>query len=117
MARILLVEDDPDVRMVMEHVLIDAGHEVEVCGMMAVGLRLLDRRAYDLVIADGKLPDGTGIAVADRACAAGMKTLVITAYAFTLPAPARDRYDILLKPLRPAELVAAVAAVLADPEN
>src|SRR5437016_14649327 len=114
MPRILLVEDDADVRMVMQHVLIDEGHEVDVCGSVADGLDRLDREAYDLVIADGKLPDGNGMDVADRAREAGARALVVTAYAFTLPIAGRESYEILLKPLRPAELIAAVDAALRD---
>jgi len=115
MARILVVEDDLDVRLLMEHVLVDAGYEIEVCGTMVEGIDRLDLATFDLVIADGKLPDGTGMDVADRARDAGIRTLVVTGYAFTLPGMVRDRYEILLKPIRPAELIAAVEAALANP--
>lgn len=112
MPSILLVEDDVDVRLIIEHVLIDAGHEVETAGTMAGGIERLRGRSYDLVIADGKLPDGTGMQVADRAVANGHKALIITGYAFTLPADARARYEILLKPLRGNEIVTAVERAL-----
>jgi DNA-binding response OmpR family regulator len=58
---ILIVDDDEDVRLVMEHVLIDAGYEVDTTGTASGGHKLLQDRSYDLVIADGKLPDGTGL--------------------------------------------------------
>jgi len=35
MSRILLVEDEIDVRLLIEHVLIGAGHEVDATGTMA----------------------------------------------------------------------------------
>ena len=108
MAYILLVEDDLDVRLLIEHVLIDAGHRVEVAGTMEEGCSLLRRGRFDLVIADGKLPDGTGMDIADAAQGNGVKTLVITGYAFSLPPGMQERYEILLKPLRPAELIDAV---------
>lgn len=113
MPNILLVEDDADVRLIIEHVLIDAGHDVDATGTMEGALALLLSRSYDLVIADGKLPDGTGMQVADRAIEKGHKALIITGYAFTLPVEARRRYDILLKPLRGTEIVAAVDRALA----
>jgi len=109
---ILIVDDDEDVRLVMEHVLIDAGYEVDTTGTASGGHKLLQDRSYDLVIADGKLPDGTGMEIADEALEKGSKVLVITGYAFTLPLKMRGRYEILLKPLRPNELVTAVAQVL-----
>jgi len=112
MATILLVEDDADVRFIIEHVLLDEGHQVDVAATVATGFGLLNSREYDLVIADGKLPDGTGLDVADTAVDREVKALVMTGYAFTLPRKAANRYEILLKPLRPREIVAAVERTL-----
>lgn len=103
MAAILLVEDDADVRFVVGHVLLDAEHQVDTAATVAAGFKLLNSREYDLVIADGKLPDGTGLDVADSAVDRGIKALVMTGYAFTLPRKDPRRYEILLKPLRPRE--------------
>jgi CheY-like chemotaxis protein len=109
MARILLVEDDVDVRTVMEHVLITAEYEVDATGTETGARELLAGGSYDHVLADAKLPDGTGLTVADQGRENGTKALVITGYAFTLPHGAFDRYDILLKPLRPPGLRDVVA--------
>lgn len=119
MARLLLVDDDAAVRFVWEHVLFDAGHQVDSVDTMEAGCDLVARRDYDLVIADGKLGDGSGLAVADAARAHGFPALVVTGYAFTLHEPGVDlaQYDLLLKPLRPAELVEAVERVLAAANN
>lgn len=114
MPRILLVEDDPDVRFLIEHVLIDTGHEVDATGTMNGGTELIRCRSYDLVLADGKLPDGIGPDVCDAAAEKGIKCFIITGYAFSLPAGAAERYDILLKPLRPAEITGAVERALRD---
>jgi DNA-binding response OmpR family regulator len=112
MSRILLVEDDPDVQPLMEHILLDAGYEVDVTGTMHSGGELLGSRSYDLVIADGRLPDGNGMAVADKAREGGVKVLIVTGYALSLPVELIDRYEILLKPLRPHELIDAVKRAL-----
>ena len=111
MAAILFVEDDADVRFIVEHVLLDAQHQVDTAETVAGGLELLNSGEYELVIADGKLPDGSGLDVADRAVEQGIKAFVMTGYAFTLPR--RDTYEILLKPLRPREIIAAVEKTLA----
>ena len=110
--RILLVEDDPDIRTLLEHVLIDGGYEVDATGTVRGGCELLGCRDYDLVIADGRLSDGFGMEIADRAGDKGVKTLIITGYGFTLPREGIERYDVLLKPLRPSELIAAVERAL-----
>lgn len=67
MPRILLVEDDEELQFILGLVLRDAGHEVDATGTAAGGLNLLQCRDYDLVLADAKLPDGTGLDVADSA--------------------------------------------------
>jgi DNA-binding NtrC family response regulator len=112
--RILIVEDEADVRFVVEHVLLDAGYEVDTTGTMQGGLDLLGCRSYDLVVADGKLPDGTGLDIADAAGERGTGTLVMTGYAFTLPRDAPAQYEILLKPLRPREIIDAVERALRE---
>jgi DNA-binding response OmpR family regulator len=78
MRRILLVEDDSDVRMLLQHVLLDAGYEVDCAESFAAARARLARRAYDLVLTDGKLGDGSGIELADDAAGRGMKALVVT---------------------------------------
>jgi DNA-binding response OmpR family regulator len=113
--RILLVEDDVDVRPVIKESLIDAGYEVDATGTMSGGIEMLRSRRYDLVVADGKLPDGTGMDVADAAN--DITALIITGYAFTLPLGARDRYEIVPKPFSPAGIVAAVERALERSQN
>ena len=108
MTRILLVEDDVDVRPLMEHVLLTAGYEVDSAASVRSAAMLLGRRSYDLVVADGRLPDGTGMMAADRAAEKGVKALIVTGYAFQLPREQLLRYPYLLKPIRPSELIAAV---------
>jgi DNA-binding NtrC family response regulator len=115
-SRILLVEDDPDVRLVVEHVLIDEGYEVDAAENLQQGRAFLDAQSYDLVLTDGRLPDGIGVDLADTARHNGIPALIMTGYAFILRALAPDlsRYRVLLKPLRPAEIVEAVAGMLAE---
>jgi DNA-binding NtrC family response regulator len=62
------------------------------------------------VIADARLPDGTGMSVADRAIEKGAKALIVTGYAFMYPQ--LSRYDFLMKPVRPDELLTEVARLL-----
>jgi two-component system response regulator PilR (NtrC family) len=108
MARILLVEDDPNVLMLLEHVLRGADHDVDLAATVRQARAYLGKRLYDLVVADGKLPDGTGMAIGDAASAAGIETLIITGYALRLPREELMRFDYLLKPLRPIELLNAI---------
>jgi CheY-like chemotaxis protein len=67
MARILLVEDDLNVCQLMQLVLVDGGHQVDASGTVLSGLVLFECHPYDIVVADGRLLDGTGVELADRA--------------------------------------------------
>jgi DNA-binding NtrC family response regulator len=58
------------------------------------------------------MPDGSGIQLADKARENGVPVLIITGYAFNLPKDDLDRFEFLLKPVRPSELVQAVERVL-----
>lgn len=114
MPRILLVEDDPELRILVEHVLLDADYEVDARETFAGGSELLHRRRYDLVIADGRLQDGTGMMLADNARERGIAALIMTGYAFVLAGAGFDlaRYDVLLKPISPEELLDSVEKAL-----
>lgn len=110
MTRILLVEDDEEVGPLLEHVLIAARYDVDRAKTAAAANKHLESQSYGLVIADGRLPDGTGMDVADRATEKGTKALIVTGYGFMYPA--LRRYDFLLKPVRPDELLNEVARLL-----
>jgi DNA-binding NtrC family response regulator len=112
MHRILLVEDDPDVRELLEGVLLDADYAVDATDTVKGGRALLDSRSYDLLLTDGRLPDGTGIMVADRAHEIGMKVLMITGYFHEFADQQRPHLEILSKPLRPSQLITAIERVL-----
>src|SRR6266699_2677926 len=108
MPRILVVEDDEATQFFIEHVLIGVGYKVDATGTLGGGTDFLQRRRYDLVLSDVKLPDGNGLEIADLAGEKGTKALMITGHAFTLPTGTHERYEFLLKPVRAAEILAAV---------
>jgi DNA-binding NtrC family response regulator len=110
--RILLVEDDEQVRLLIEDLLLDSDYEVEATSTVAGGRSLLDLHRYDLLVSDGMLPDGTGMQVAERAQELGMKVLIVTGYAFALPREQLARYAVLSKPVRMGDLLQAIEQVL-----
>jgi two-component system, NtrC family, response regulator HydG len=112
---ILFVEDDVDVRTAIEHVLLSEGHTINAVATLKEGSELLHSNDYDLVLVDGRLPDGVGTVLADQAVARNVPALLITAYAFILSEMAANpsRYHFLLKPVRPSELITALDRVLA----
>ncbi|MGE0733249.1 MAG: response regulator [Alphaproteobacteria bacterium] len=63
MARILLVEDDPTVRLSVSAVLGRAGHEVVECIDGSRAIAALEAESFDLVITDIIMPDVEGLEV------------------------------------------------------
>lgn len=57
---------------------------------------------------------GVKLDFCDAPAEKGIKCLIITGYAFSLPSGATERYDMLLKPLRPVEIIEAVEPALRD---
>jgi DNA-binding NtrC family response regulator len=106
--RILLVEDDRDVLLLLQHVLLDAGYAVDCADGVATARALLRKNVYDLVLTDGRLGDGSGIAVADEAIERRMQALVVTGYTLKMAAEGLDRHQYLMKPVRPQEILDAV---------
>ena len=77
--RILVVDDDNDVRQLSVDVLIDSGYEVEAAKDGAAGWEALQTYDFDLVITDNKMPRMTGIDMLERLRAARMTVPVIMA--------------------------------------
>src|SRR5207247_458548 len=78
MDRILLVDDDVEVRPLLERILLDNGYQVVTAEAVATATALLGSQPLDLAICNGNLPEGSGLTVADKAIAAGVKALVVT---------------------------------------
>jgi DNA-binding response OmpR family regulator len=112
---ILLVEDERVTREALVHVLGSEGYSVEVATSIAEATACLDTSTYALAIMNWRLPDGDGLLIANRAAAAGAKTMVMSGYLFQMPGRLAEHHEILMKPIRPSEMVAAVERALGKP--
>lgn len=116
--RVLVVDDDPDMRLAMHEVLIDEGLDVEVA---ADGREALDRartRRPALVILDITLPVLDGFTVADelRLRFGLVPILAVTADGRAAYKARRvGAYAYLRKPFELETLVSLVKRGLADP--
>jgi two-component system response regulator HydG len=106
--RILLLEDDENLAEVLVLILRSGGYAVDLAFTVAQAEQQFADQGYELVVADWRLPDGDGIEFADRAAERGMKTAVLTGYAFHMPPEKADRHEVWMKPMRPRELIAEV---------
>ena len=60
-ARILVVDDEPDLRTLYELTLLRDGHHVSTAANLAQASALLASQRFDVLITDMRLPDGTGL--------------------------------------------------------
>ena len=110
--RLLLVEDDAEVRAVLIIALRTAGFAIDGVGTRAEGEACLVNRAYDALILDALLPDGSGIDMAREWGARGFKALVITGSPDAMSALEAQRLRYLPKPFNAGQIVATVERLL-----
>ena len=114
MARILLVQDDLDVRLLMENILLFMEHEVTAVETVTSACSILAGVRFDLVLADLRLADGNGMEIAEKAVEYGTKALIVTGNPWIVTSERLDRFAYLLKPVHPTDLVGAVRRCLDD---
>ena len=115
--RILVVEDDPDIRRLNTEVLADSGYAVDAAEDGAVAWAALQASNYDLVVTDGNMPRVTGVQLIKKLQAAQMAVPVIMV---TGDVPDREFSSqpwnqpaaVLLKPYSFNELLEIVKEVL-----
>jgi len=65
-AKILVIEDDEEVREILSEILLQAGHEVEVATEGTQGVEMFSKKAYDMVVTDLGMPGISGWEVAEK---------------------------------------------------
>ena len=64
--RVLIVDDEPDIRELLEITLLRMGLETRSAENYASATRILQEGDFDLCLTDMKLPDGDGIALVEH---------------------------------------------------
>lgn len=119
MARILVVDDDEDIRDVLAVTLERAGHVVVVAEDGAIAARLHHQQHFDLIVSDLVMPEMDGIALAKAVradCRSDIPILLVTASASPERLADARLAGItahLKKPFKLVELRDQVAAMLA----
>ncbi|WP_024304492.1 sigma-54 dependent transcriptional regulator [Pseudogulbenkiania sp. MAI-1] len=116
--RVLVVDDEPDIRELLELTLIKMGLEVVTAASVDDACRQLSRQPFDLALTDMRLPDGEGLAVVEHIGQAGLDVpvAVLTAYGSADNAVAAMKagaFDYLQKPVSLAQLRTLVQSALA----
>jgi DNA-binding response OmpR family regulator len=117
MARVLVVEDEPAIRLAVRDALSFAGHTVDVAEDGEAALRAGLGRRHDLIVLDLMLPLLDGMEVCRRLRADGVRTPLLMLTARGREADKLDGLgagvdDYLTKPFGVKELLARAAALL-----
>jgi two-component system, OmpR family, response regulator MprA len=115
-ARVLVVDDDPPLRRMLERTMVAEGFDVNVAGDGGAALVAAERSAPDVIVLDVAMPGLDGLAVCRRLRAKGLPTPILM---LTARDAVPDRVagleagadDYLVKPFAVQELIARVRAL------
>jgi two-component system response regulator PilR (NtrC family) len=116
--RILVIDDDLSIREVLEMLLSNLGHSVDLAENGEVGLGMAMANDYDLIVSDIRMPTLNGLEVLEKLRAENRQTtlILVSAYArddTAVEAMRLGAYDFIPKPFRPGDLISAVDSALA----
>lgn len=102
--RILIVDDEADIRELLDLTLVRMGLEVDCAGTLAEAFTMLANQRYQLCLTDMRLPDGTGLDLVRHVneTMADLPVAVVTAYGSTENAVAalkEGAFDYVTKPV------------------
>ncbi len=120
-AKILVVDDDPNVQRLLQYTLKQEGYEVVVAADGAEGFRLWGAEAPDLILLDVMLPKLDGYQVATKIRAEEAPNTHVPIIMLTAEREVEQKVrglragadDYLVKPFHPAELLARIKSLLA----
>ncbi|WP_327314257.1 response regulator transcription factor [Streptomyces sp. NBC_01235] len=124
MARVLIADDDADIRDLVAFKLVQSGHQVTAVEDGMAALRTVREQPLDLVLLDIRMPGLSGLDVCRelRACddTASLPVILITARSQEGDVElgfAAGADDYIVKPFSPRELSSRVTAVLTRVER
>ena len=120
MARVLVIDDDEEIRTLVKHMLVGEGHQVEAAVDGAEGLRLFGKDPPDLVLTDINMPglDGHEVITAIRVLHAEAPIIAVSGGGaieqdeLLLKAFALGAVEVIMKPFEFRQLVGAVERAL-----
>ncbi len=122
MARILVVDDDPDTRQLLYLTLRRAGYDAEAADSVDAALAFLDQQPFDLIVLDLMMPRRSGF---DLLRALKLRRDPLPVVVLSAKSNLADRAEALslgavaylVKPATPAQLLAAISRALRGKEG
>ena len=121
-ARILVIDDEPDLRTLYELTLLRQGYRVESAGDLLQAREHLKAQRFDAVITDMRLPDGLGLELLRDLAAEHRpeRCVVITAHGSAenaVEALKAGAFDYLTKPVDLKQFRSVVASAIQETQN
>ncbi|WP_438951545.1 sigma-54-dependent transcriptional regulator [Porticoccus sp.] len=115
--RVLVVDDEPDIRELLTITLEQMGLEVVTAAKLAKARKLLESEEFDLCLTDMKMPDGNGLELVDhiQTIAPHLPVAMITAHGnmeIAIDALKKGAFDFISKPLQLIRLRSIVQSAL-----
>lgn len=116
-AKILVIDDEPDLRTLYELTLLREGYRVEAAGDLAQARQQLESSQFDAVITDMRLPDGLGLELLREMVTSqrSERCVVITAHGSAenaVEALKAGAFDYLTKPVDLKQFRSVVASAI-----
>jgi DNA-binding NtrC family response regulator len=117
MAKILVVDDNPDVLKLIANILESNDYEVKTASSGASAIKELESNDYDMVLTDLMMPDVDGMQVLENAILKIPKTMciILTGHGTiksSVEAIKKGAFDYITKPVSPSELLIIVEKAL-----
>ena len=117
--KVLVIDDEPDLRTLYELTLLREGYRVEAAGTLEAARQLLGAQRYEAVITDMRLPDGLGLELLKdmQSSRRPERCIVITAYGSAenaVEALKAGAFDYLTKPVDLKQFRTVVASAIHD---
>lgn len=115
----VIIDDDLDVRGLIQGILISAGLEVHAADSGATGVEAVRRHGPDIIVLDFGLPDFNGLEAARRIRGfSSAPILMLTGHEDLADTPfAAGIHDLMAKPFSPRELRLRVEKLLSSDEQ
>jgi len=118
-ARILVVDDEDDLRMLLDHVVSSAGYDVTTATDGQDAISKIQNNTFDLALLDIQMPHANGIEVLKyiRSNSPTTKAVMLTGYAelkYAMEAREYGAKDFISKPYKLEEIIKTIEHVLAE---